>query len=57
MFNWFKRNPTKKMEKKYYELLEKAMHAQRSGDIRSYSMLTADAENLWQKIEQIKAAN
>ena len=57
MFNWFKRNPTKKMEKEYYELLEKAMHAQRSGDIRSYSMLTADAENLWQKIEQIKAAN
>ena len=28
------------------------MHAQRNGDIKTYSMLTADAEALWQKIEE-----
>lgn len=39
------------MKKDYFKLLEKAMHAQRNGDIKTYSMLTADAESLWQKIE------
>ena len=53
MFGIFKRNPKKKMRKEYDALLEKAMYAQRNGDIRTYSMLTADAEALWQKIEQI----
>lgn len=53
MFNLFKRNPKKKLRKEYDALLEKAMHAQRSGDIRSYSMLTADAEKLWEKIEKM----
>ncbi|MEL7479236.1 MAG: DUF6435 family protein [Pseudomonadota bacterium] len=51
MFGLFKRNPKKKMRKEYDALLEKAMHAQRNGDIRTYSMLTADAEALWKKIE------
>ena len=41
------------MRKEYDALLEKAMHAQRNGDIRTYSMLTADAEALRQKIEQL----
>tara|TARA_Y100000034_G_scaffold135342_1_gene206883 strand:- start:4396 stop:4656 length:261 start_codon:yes stop_codon:yes gene_type:complete len=53
MFDLFKRNPIKKMRKEYDALLEKAMHAQRNGDIRTYSMLTADAEALWKKIEKI----
>jgi hypothetical protein len=41
------------MRKEYDALLEKAMYAQRNGDIRSYSMLTADAEALWKKIEKM----
>jgi hypothetical protein len=53
MFGLFKRNPKKKMRKEYDALLEKAMYAQRNGDIRSYSMLTADAEALWEKIEKM----
>jgi hypothetical protein len=52
MLGLFKRNPRKKMRKEYDALLEKAMHAQRNGDIRTYSMLTADAEALWEKIEK-----
>ncbi|MCU7553751.1 DUF6435 family protein [Alteromonas sp. ASW11-19] len=51
MFGLFKRNPTKKLRKQYDSLLEQAMHAQRNGDIKTYSMLTADAEALWAKIE------
>ncbi len=50
MFSIFKRDPKKKMRKEYDALLEKAMHAQRNGDIRTYSMLTADAEALWLRI-------
>lgn len=53
MFGLFNRNPKKKMRKEYDALLEKAMHAQRNGDIRTQSMLTADAEALWEKIEKI----
>lgn len=53
MFGLFKRNPKKKMRKEYDALLEKAMHAQRNGDIRTYSMLTAEAESLWAEIEKL----
>lgn len=55
MFSLFKRNPTKKMRKQYDALLEKAMHAQRRGDIKSYSMMTADAEALWAQIQEIES--
>lgn len=54
MFSFLKSDPTKKLRKQYDALLEQAMHAQRKGDIRSYSMLTLDAENLWKKIEDIE---
>ncbi|HAB79944.1 MAG TPA: hypothetical protein DCE62_06635, partial [Glaciecola sp.] len=51
MFGLFSRDPSKKMRTKYDKLLEDAMHAQRRGDIKSYSMLTAEAEALWEQIE------
>lgn len=52
---WFSGNPVKKKKKQYDQLLEKAMHAQRRGDIKSYSMLTAEAEALWSEIEKLEA--
>lgn len=55
MFGLFKKDPTKKLRKEYDMKLEKAMHAQRKGDIKTYSMLTAEAENLWKEIEALKA--
>lgn len=55
MFGWLKTNPVKKMRKQYDAKLEQAMHAQRRGDIKSYSMLTAEAETLWKEIEQLEA--
>ena len=54
MFGLFKGNPTKKMRKQYDALLEKAMHAQRNGDIKTYSLLTAQSEQLWKEIEQLE---
>ncbi|MFT5235453.1 MAG: hypothetical protein ACI8SK_000398 [Shewanella sp.] len=54
MFSIFKSNPIKKLEKTYALKLEKAMHAQRNGDIKSYSFLTLEAEQIYEKILVIK---
>ncbi|MDU0353476.1 DUF6435 family protein [Paraglaciecola aquimarina] len=54
MFSIFKTDPIKKLNKAYEAKLEQAMLAQRNGDIRSYSMITADAELIANKIEELK---
>ena len=54
MFGFLKSSPLKKMKKQYDQKLEQAMLAQRKGDIRSYSMLTAEAEALWSEIETLE---
>lgn len=56
MFGLFKSNPTKKLRKNYDMKLEQAMHAQRKGDIKSYSMLTAEAENIWAEIQALDSS-
>ncbi|RKF20058.1 Lacal_2735 family protein [Alginatibacterium sediminis] len=54
MFGLFKRDPVKSKRKEYDYLLETAMHAQRRGDIMTYSMLSADADKLWREIEDLE---
>lgn len=54
MFSLFKSNPTAKLEKKYNRLLEQGMQAQRSGDIRLYSELSKQADDVLKKIDAIK---
>jgi hypothetical protein len=54
MFGLFKSNPTKKLRKQYDIKLEQAMQAQRKGDIKTYSMLTANAEAIWKQIEALE---
>ena len=44
MFSLFKSDPSKKLRKRYQATLERAMLAQRGGDIKSYSFITAEAE-------------
>ena len=56
MFGLFKTDPVKKMRKEYNAKLEQAMQAQRNGDIRSYSMLTAEADALWKTLEPLEKA-
>tara|TARA_R110000868_G_scaffold175138_3_gene412071 strand:+ start:583 stop:762 length:180 start_codon:yes stop_codon:yes gene_type:complete len=50
MFAFLKPDPVKKLRKIYDKKSTEAMYAQRKGDIRSYSQLTAEAEDLWQQI-------
>jgi hypothetical protein len=54
MFNFLRSDPLKKHQKKYLELLEQAMQAQRKGDIRLYSALTEEAESVAASIEKIE---
>ncbi|MET2853344.1 DUF6435 family protein [Vibrio owensii] len=54
MFYFFKNNSVKKLKKRHSMLLEQAMQAQRRGDIRTYSLLTVEADELF---EQIKTAH
>lgn len=54
MFGLFKQSPTKKLKEEHKALLEKAFHAQRNGDIRGYSTLTAEAEAVRAKIDQLE---
>ena len=54
MFSFLKRHPVKKLEEKYGKLLEEAMHCQRNGDIRQYSLLTEEAESLFREIEALR---
>ena len=56
MFSLFKKDPIKKLNKTYEAKLEQAMHAQRNGDIKSYSMLTEEAEKINQEILAIEKA-
>ena len=53
MFSFLKSNPTKKLKKRHSMLLEQAMQAQRKGDIRTYSQLTAEAEDVFKQIQDI----
>ena len=51
MFGMFKKSPLKKWSKDHEALLTKAFQAQRDGNIRLYSTLTAEAEALRVTIE------
>jgi hypothetical protein len=55
VFSLFKGSPLKKWQKEHESLLTQAFQAQRNGNIRLYSTLTAEAEALREKIEALKA--
>lgn len=56
MFSFFKKDPLKKLNKLYLQKLEQAMHAQRNGDIRSYSTITSEAEEIRIEMETLQEA-
>lgn len=51
MFGFFSDNTAKKLNKRYHSLLQEAMEAQRSGDIRRYSELSEKADLVLREIE------
>ena len=55
MFCLFKKDPIKKLQRQYHDKLEEAMHAQRNGDIRSYSILSKEANTILKSIEKTKS--
>lgn len=55
MFKFFKKDPIEKYKKQYQDLLSQAMQAQRNGDIRTYSQLTAEANAVLEKVNQLEA--
>ena len=57
MFGIFKKDPAKKLKKEYEALLEKARDIQRSGDLKHYARILEESEEVWKKIEAIRAQN
>jgi len=54
MFNLFKKDPVSALKKQYAKKLEDALQYQRSGDIKTYSMLTHEAEQILAEIDQLE---
>lgn len=54
MFGLFKSDPLKKLKKEHAQKLQQAVQAQRSGQIPRYAELTAEAEALEAKIEELE---
>jgi len=54
MFSFLKKDPSAKLNKQYEDLLKKAVLAQRNGDIRTYSQLTTEAQELASRIDSLK---
>jgi hypothetical protein len=54
MFGLFKASPEKKLQAKYEKLLEQGVQFQRKGDIKSYSMITAEAEEVLAQIQALR---
>lgn len=57
MFRLFNSSPLRKWEGQHKALATKAFEAQRNGNIRLYSSLTAEAEALREKIDTLKASS
>ena len=51
MLSFLKRDTTKALQKAYEKKLTEAQQAQRNGDIRSYSMLSEEADKLYQILQ------
>ena len=54
MFNLFKKNPLKALEKEYAKKLEDAMNAQRNGKMDVFAKLSTEAEEIGKKIDELK---
>ncbi len=54
MFKLFRSDPTKKLEKQYAQKLEEARDAQRAGKIPLYATLSAEAEEIGQRLDELK---
>ncbi len=54
MFNLFKKNPTKALEKQHEKLMAQAMALQRTGDLRAYAAKLEEAEKVMDRIVELQ---
>lgn len=54
MLGLFGSDPAKKLRRAYNAKLEAAMLAQRNGDIRTYSLLSQEADAMWKELEPLE---
>ena len=52
MFGLFRASKAQKLKKQYHALLEQAMEAQRSGNIRLYSELSEQADGVMKEFQE-----
>lgn len=52
MFKFLKSNPTARLRKEYERKLSTAMEAQRNGDIKTYSLLSEEAQAIYVRIQE-----
>tara|TARA_B100000925_G_scaffold286847_1_gene265182 strand:+ start:1960 stop:2136 length:177 start_codon:yes stop_codon:yes gene_type:complete len=57
MFGLFKKNESSTLQKKYEDLMKKAVEAQRKGDIALFSELSAQAEEVGREIDNLNSSN
>jgi hypothetical protein len=53
MLGFLKSDPKKKLQKEYESKLEKALHAQRNGDLRTHGTLMEEAEKIYEEIQKL----
>lgn len=56
MFGLFKKDPAKKLQKEYEELMKKAVEAQRNGKMELFANLSAKADKISKQLDEIEAA-
>jgi hypothetical protein len=52
---FFKSDPKKKLQKQYEAMMAEAMELQRSGKIPEFAKKTAEAQEIYNKIEAMKS--
>lgn len=54
MFKFFSKDPVKKLEDKYANIMSKAVNAQRNGDMALFAKLSSEADNIAKEIDNLK---
>jgi hypothetical protein len=57
MFGLFKKDEGKKLQKEYERIMQKAVDAQRNGNIALYAKLSTEADEIAKKLDKIEQAN
>jgi hypothetical protein len=55
MLDFLKSDPKKKLQKDYEAKLEKALHAQRNGDLRTHGTLMQEADEIYREIQKLES--